>query len=198
MNKLTILQWLCMLIITLMGGNNAFGYGAELEKEICKKPKIYEFSLPEYKAPEKKEVAPETELLFKTSVWADVKKIKIEGKGIEIPYTADSNDSFHTIHAKLPAEFTGKYVRLSIRVPAILECVTKLGWLIKVSDSPTTPATPSEAQGAEKPSTNAESIGETPSAITTEVGQKEASTGDQAQVEKPTSPADSSAESESK
>lgn len=114
----------------------AVAYEDDKGKELCRDPKIQEFNLPEYSEPDKKEVPPEAEFSFVISGWSDPKKIKIEAKGVKIPYTVESSETFHRVKSKLPAEFTGKYVRLSVRIPAVLGCYTTQGWLLKVADKP--------------------------------------------------------------
>lgn len=136
MKLLTIMK-LIALTAMLFSGVNAFAYDDDKEKERCKTPKVQEFTLPIYEAPDNKEVPPETEFSFVVSGWANPKKITLNnGKGVDIPFTVDSKETFHKVKAKLPPELTGKFVRLNARIPAVLECYTTVGWLIKVADKP--------------------------------------------------------------
>lgn len=124
-----------LLLITLaLATADAFAYSDDKEKEICRQPKIQEFTLPEYSDTNKTEAAPEAEFTFVVSGWANPKKFKLEGKGISIPFTVQSSETFHKVKAKLPAEFTGKAVRISARIPALLGCYSTVGWLVKVAD----------------------------------------------------------------
>ncbi|CAG7857582.1 hypothetical protein MCAMS1_02458 [biofilm metagenome] len=123
-----------MLITTVLFAVNAFAYNDEKEKELCRPPKIQEFTLPIYSETNKVEVEPESEFSFVVSGWANPKKIKLNGKGIDIPFTVKSTETFHKVHAKLPAAFNGQTVRISTRIPAVLECYSTLGWLIKVAN----------------------------------------------------------------
>ena len=113
----------------------ALAYSSEGETEvICKKPKFMNFNLPIYKAPERVEVAPEPELSFMISPWSDPNTLKLTAKNQEIPFTVESNSSFHRIRAKLPAAFNGNYVRINAHVKAVLGCDDQTGWLIKVAE----------------------------------------------------------------
>lgn len=133
-----------LLTALTLSSTGAFAYGNDKEKEICRHPKVQEFTLPEYQGENKKEVAAESEFSFIVSGWADPKKIKMDGKGVPVPITVESNDNYHKVKGKLPPELTGKFVRLNARVPAVLGCYTTIGWLIKVADKAKTPdaATP--------------------------------------------------------
>ena len=114
----------------------AFAYNDDKDKELCRNPKVQEFTLPEYQEPDKKEAAPETEFSFVVSGWANPKQIKLFTKDNKIPFTVQSTETFHKVKAKLLPEFTGKTVRISARIPALLGCYTTIGWLIKVADKP--------------------------------------------------------------
>jgi len=122
------------LILVALCSVEAFAYSDDKDKEICRHPKVQEFTLPEYKAPDMKEVPPETEFTFVVSGWADPKKFKLSGKNMDIPFTVQSTETFHKVKAKLPAALTGQSVRINARIPALLGCYTTTGWLIKVAD----------------------------------------------------------------
>ncbi len=124
------------LVAVAMSSIEALAYSDAKEKERCRNPKVQEFTLPEYKVPDKKEVPPETEFSFVVSEWANPKKFKLTGKDLDIPFTVQSSETYHKVKAKLPPEFTGKSVRISARIPAILGCYSTIGWLIKVADKP--------------------------------------------------------------
>ncbi len=142
MKLLTITKPIALAAI-LFSSVSALAYDDEKEKEKCKIPKIQEFTLPVYEAPDNKEVPPETEFSFVVSGWANPKKITLgNGKGVDIPFTVDSKETFHKVKAKLPPELTGKYVRINARIPAMLECYSTVGWLIKVADKPKTAEAP--------------------------------------------------------
>ena len=106
------------LILVALCSVEAFAYSDDKDKEICRHPKVQEFTLPEYKAPDMKEVPPETEFTFVVSGWADPKKFKLSGKNMDIPFTVQSTETFHKVKAKLPAALTGQSVRISARIPA--------------------------------------------------------------------------------
>jgi len=44
------------------------------------------------------------------------------------------NSSFHKVKAKLPVEFNGQFVRISVSAKAMLGCHGEAGWLIKVAE----------------------------------------------------------------
>ncbi len=114
---------------------DAFAYSDDKDKEICRNPKVQEFTLPEYSGTEKKEAAAEAEFSFVVSGWSDPKKIKLFTKDQAIPFTVESNSTFHRVKSKLPAALTGKVTRINVRIPAVLGCYTTMGWLVKVADN---------------------------------------------------------------
>jgi hypothetical protein len=136
MKQLTLTKSVALAALTL-SSVIGYAYDDDKEKEKCRNPKIQEFTLPVYEAPDNKEVAPEAEFSFVVSGWANPKKIKLSIKDIDIPFTVKSTETFHKVNSKLPAEFTGKYVRINARIPAVLGCYSTIGWLIKVADKAT-------------------------------------------------------------
>lgn len=132
----------CWALVALaLGSLSAYAYEDDKEKERCRNPKVQEFTLPEYSETNKKEAAAETDFSFVVSGWADPKKIKLDGKGIAIPFTVKSSETFHKVNAKLPPELTGQHVRINARIPAVLGCYTTIGWLVKVADKTSTATT---------------------------------------------------------
>jgi hypothetical protein len=124
-----------LLIAAVLFNGAAFAYSSEGEtEELCKKPKFMNFSLPVYKAPEKTEVAPESELTFMISAWSDPKTLKLTAKNQNLPFTVETTSSFHRIKAKLPAAFNGSFVRINASVKAVLGCDDQMGWLVKVAE----------------------------------------------------------------
>jgi hypothetical protein len=176
MKLITILNSLVLIAVAVCSVE-AFAYSDDKEKETCRHPKVQEFTLPEYKTPDNKEVPPETEFTFVISGWADPKKIKIDGKGVEIPFTVKSSDTFHKVKAKLPAALTGQAVRINARIPAVLGCYTTIGWLIKVADKaqaveapkPVETVAPADASGT----TSAVQNGVTPPTKATQAPKKD-------------------------
>lgn len=112
---------------------SCYAYSAGDVDEACKKPQVREFSLPVYQEPEKIEVTAESEFSFKLSEWTDPQTIKVTMKEQSVPITVESNSSFHKVTAKIPAEYTGKYVRINLFSKAVLGCYDREGWLIKVA-----------------------------------------------------------------
>lgn len=123
-----------LFIAVLLVNTNAFAYSPDETEQVCKKPHFTDFSLPIYKTPENLEVPPETEFFFKLSVWADPSTIKLTAKKKPLPFTVESTSSFHKVKAKIPADFTGSFVRLDARVKALLGCSEQIGWLVKIAD----------------------------------------------------------------
>jgi hypothetical protein len=136
MKPVTILKNLTFIFAAVYS-LNALAYGDDKKKEICRQPKVQEFTLPEYSDANKVEAQPESEFTFVVSGWADSKKFKLTGKGKDIPFTVQSTETFHKLKAKLPPEFTGQTIRINARIPALLGCYSTIGWLVKVADNPT-------------------------------------------------------------
>ncbi len=122
------------VVLMLLSNVEVQAYSAGDVEDLCKKPQVREFSLPLYQEPEKTEVAPESEFSFKLSVWTDPSTIKLSMKEQSVPFAVESNSSFHKVTAKIPAEFTGKYVRINLFSKAVLGCYDREGWLVKVAD----------------------------------------------------------------
>lgn len=121
--------------VVLLGLSIAsYAYSAGEVDEICKKPKIHEFSLPTYQEPEKIEVAPESDLTFSLSVWTNPDLIKVTIKDEPLEFIRESTSTFHKIRAKIPAKFTGQFARINVTATAVLGCYTKEGFLIKVAN----------------------------------------------------------------
>lgn len=140
-----------LALVAVLASGTALAYEEETQKEYCKKPKYYDFSLPLYKEPEKIEVPPESEFEFKLSVWSDPEGIKLTARNENLPFTVESNSSFHLVKSKLLPGFTGKFVRINARVKAVLGCHEQFGWLVKVADIKLQEAAP--APEAEAPTT---------------------------------------------
>ncbi|NOS76111.1 MAG: hypothetical protein HOP36_16565 [Methyloglobulus sp.] len=165
----TIFKLLALLAVALCSVE-AFAYQDDKEKEICRNPKVQEFTLPEYSGTEKKEAPAETDFSFVISGWSDPKKIKLFTKDQAIPFTVQSSETFHKVKAKLPPTLTGKVVRINARIPAVLGCYTTIGWLVKVAgtsavdapkepetavSAPTNPVAPAAQNGIVQPADSA-------------------------------------------
>jgi hypothetical protein len=123
---------LCIAVVLFNGA--AVAYSPEETEQACKKPHFTDFNLTEYKAPDNIEIAPESEFIIKISAWADPSTIKLTAKKQPLPFTVESNSSFHKIKAKLPASLNGNYVRIDVSAKAVLGCDDATGWLVKVAD----------------------------------------------------------------
>jgi hypothetical protein len=133
-----------------LASSAAVAYSPEELEKGCHKPKFTDFTLTEYKVPEKTETAAESEFSFKVPAWTNPDSIKLTIKKQPLPFTIESNSAFHKIKAKIPAEFTGKFARLDVSAKVIDgECHDATGWLLKIADKapataepvPATPAT---------------------------------------------------------
>jgi hypothetical protein len=137
----------------LLAAQTATAYEDEKVDVLCKKPKFTDFTLKEYVEPEKAEVPPEAAFEFKVSAWSNPDTIRLTGKGEKIPFTIESNSSFHRVKAKLPPTLNGKFVRINAAVKAVLGCEEKEGWLVKVAESaapaPAAPAEEAKPENAE-------------------------------------------------
>lgn len=149
MRLLTITKW-GVLTALMLGSFTVFAYDDDKDKERCRDPKVQEFTLPLYEGVNSKEAQPEAEFSFIVSGWGNPKKFKLSGKDLDIPFTVESNDSFHKVKAKLLPEFNGKFVRINARIPAVLECYTTIGWLVKVGGKPVAAAPASQETAAPK------------------------------------------------
>jgi hypothetical protein len=166
--KTKIIKFTSVMAI-LLAAQTANAYEDEKVEVFCKKPKFSDFTLPEYHEPEKAEVPPETAFEFKVSAWSNPDTIRLTGKDEKIPFTVESNSSFHRVKAKLPASMTGKFVRINASVKAVLGCEEKEGWLIKISEgasaapAPAAPAAEAQPQNAEpSPQTEAPAVSPAP------------------------------------
>ncbi|MEQ1637229.1 MAG: hypothetical protein ABL903_11090 [Methylococcales bacterium] len=132
--KLTLKLKYAFFAATLLLSSNIFAYSNDADKkEVCKPPKMLEFSLKEYSQPERLEVAPESEFSFKLSGGTPAENIQVFAKQKLLPVNIKSNTSFTLIKGKLPAEVTGKFVRLDVIVKTELGCMSRDGWLVKVA-----------------------------------------------------------------
>ncbi len=123
------------LFSALISSYNVAAYNGKSVDEQCKKPRFDHFSLPIYKVPERIVVAPESEFSFRLSSKVAAETLKLTIKKKAIKYTIENKNSFYLITSKIPAEYTGKFVRISANVTAKLECKGQGGWLIKVADA---------------------------------------------------------------
>lgn len=122
-----------LLCGAILFAHNALAYDAGTVDDICKKPKFSSFSLAEYKATNKQEVPTESAFSFVISNWIDPTSIKLTAKKKPLPFTVTDKNSFFLVNAKLPAEYTGQFVRIDVQVTAKLGCKALDGWLVKVA-----------------------------------------------------------------
>ncbi|GAB4256390.1 MAG: hypothetical protein Kow0065_05140 [Methylomicrobium sp.] len=143
-----------VILMSVFTTNAAFAYSEEMEKPICKAPKIRDFNLPVYSAQEKNAVAPESELMFTISNWTDPETISVTAKGVPLQIHVEDKKSFFRVTATLPAQLNGKFVRINAKANAVLGCKGEDGWLVKVADkqdASVTSEAPSSESTVEKP-----------------------------------------------
>jgi hypothetical protein len=133
MKTITLIKIAVGFAIVLSTGT-ASAYSADDTQQTCKKPRFTDFSLTQYKEPEKVEIAPESEFFFKISIWADPETLKLTAKDQSLPFTVETTTTFHKITAKLPAALTGKFIRFNANVKSVLGCDEAMGWLVKIAD----------------------------------------------------------------
>ena len=131
--KVTKMFKSALFIAVVLFNGAAVAYSPEELEKACKKPHFTDFNLTEYKAPDNIEIAPESEFIIKISAWADPSTIKLTEKKQALPFSVESNSSFHKVKAKLPATLNGSFARIDVSVRAVLGCHNEDGWLIKVA-----------------------------------------------------------------
>jgi hypothetical protein len=124
---------LMMVLGALSFAHNAVAYNPGMVEEVCKKPKFSTFSLAEYSKTEKLEVPAESAFSFTISNWIDPTTIKLTAKKKNVPFTLVNKNSFFLVNAKIPAEYTGQFVRFDVQATARLGCRGLDGWLVKVA-----------------------------------------------------------------
>ena len=157
--RMKILIKLLLISSALLTSANVAAFSSKVRSEECKKPQFKGFSLTEYKAPKKIEIPPESEFSFIVSNKVEPTSVKIIAKNKKLEYQIENRGSFYKINSKLPAEFTGKYVRLNVFATAKLDCKGVDGWLIKIADKPAEPKpeiTPESKLESNKPESNLE------------------------------------------
>lgn len=124
---------LSLLFAATVFTHNAVAYNPGMVEDVCKKPKFASFSLAEYKAPEKQEVAAESEFTFTISHSIDPTTLKLLAKKKSVPFTIENKDSFFLVKSKIPSEYNGQFVRFDAIVKSSLGCKGLDGWLVKVA-----------------------------------------------------------------
>lgn len=133
MKSFSVPGWF-FLWLGLVASFSVFAYEAEDDKAVCKKPRFTDFSLPEYNVTtSNQQVNPEAEFFFKLPADVDPSTITLTAKKRPLEFSVESTTTFHKVNAKLPASFTGYFVRLDAYAKSTLGCDNHHGWLIKVS-----------------------------------------------------------------
>ncbi len=133
--KITKKITLMVLLVAVFGHVSSYAYSPEELKKDCKKPRFTDFTLAPYSAADNNQIPAEATFSFKVSAWTDPSTIKVTAKGQEIPFTVESNSTFHKVNSKLPATLNGEFVRLNVYADAVLGCDSSTGWLIKIAQA---------------------------------------------------------------
>jgi hypothetical protein len=123
-----------LLVAVVLFNGVASAYSPEEAEKECKKPRFTDFNLTEYKADNVVEVAPESEFIVKISPWVEPSTIALTVKKAPVPFSIETNTSFHKIKAKLPAALTGQFARINVYAKAISGCDNQEGWLVKIAE----------------------------------------------------------------
>lgn len=132
-----------VLVSAVLFTNAAFAVtpAEETEKE-CKIPKFRDF-LPVALS----EVAPESEISFHVSRGADPLTVTAEAKGEKMPVSVQDKTTFLLAKAKLPAALRDGFARIHVTANAVEGgCLGQDGWLIKIQDGATAPASGQESK----------------------------------------------------
>ena len=122
------------LAAVLVFSNSAMAYKSQYTSDGCKKPQ-FKNMLPEaYNSDTKIETDAEAEISFTVSSDIEPASINIVAKKIPLKYKHEFKGSFYQITAKLPAELSGKYARINVDATALMGCVGKDGWLVKIKN----------------------------------------------------------------
>jgi hypothetical protein len=123
-----------LVLITALFVHSAYAYEDSLGTPVCKKTKFHNFSLPEYNSTEKLEAPANAEFSFTTSNWLDPDTLRLIAKKTPLTVKIEDKKSFFLVTSKIPAEYTGKFIRIVVIANAQLGCKSLDGWLIKVAD----------------------------------------------------------------
>jgi hypothetical protein len=126
------------LLAVLVFSSSALAYGSKYTNDGCKKPRFKSFQPIPYNHDTKMEADAEAEISFTVSGDADPGSIHIVAKKMPLKFKVEHKSTFYEITAKLPAELSGKYARISIDATAMMGCVGKDGWLVKIKKAPST------------------------------------------------------------
>ncbi len=120
------------LVAVLAFSSSAMAYGSKYTSDGCKKPRFKSFEPAPYNQDTKLEAEAESEISFTVSGDAEPGSIHVVAKKIPLKFTAENKGPYYEITAKLPAELSGKYARINVDATAMMGCLGKDGWLIKI------------------------------------------------------------------
>ncbi|MDC9728904.1 MAG: hypothetical protein PSN04_06185 [Methyloprofundus sp.] len=125
------IKWVA-LVSVLAFSSSAMAYGSKYTSDGCKKPRFKSFEPAAYTQDTKLEAEAESEISFTVSGDAEPGSIHVVAKKIPLKFEIEHKDTFYEVTAKLPAELSGKYARISVDATAMMGCLGKDGWLIKI------------------------------------------------------------------
>lgn len=124
------------LIAVLAFSSSAMAYGSKYTSDGCKKPHFKSFEPVAYNQDTKIEAEAEAEISFTVSGNAEPGSIHIVAKKIPLKFKAVNKDTYYEVTAKLPPELSGKYARINVDATAMMGCLGKDGWLVKIKKAP--------------------------------------------------------------
>jgi len=125
------LKWTGLAVI-LAFSNSALAYKAKYTSDGCKKPRFKNMQPAAYNSDTKIEAEQGAEVSFTVSGDAEIGSLHIVAKKIPLKYTSEFKGSYYEVTANLPEALNGKYARISVDVTAMMGCVGKDGWLVKI------------------------------------------------------------------
>ncbi len=140
-----------IILGSVLLSGSAFAYNAGNTDDKCLAPKFKTFSPPEHtKGNPVPEVAPESEISFTVSGYADPTTIRAMAKDQPLKLDIIDRKSYYQVKAKLPAVLNGKFARIHLKAKTQKgECRSKDGWLIKIKKAADV-ATEAEPAAAEE------------------------------------------------
>jgi hypothetical protein len=127
---------LVSLLAALAFSSSAMAYGSKYTSDGCKKPRFKSFEPVAYNQDTKIEAEAEAEISFTVSGDAEPGSIHIFAKKIPLKFKFVNKEAYYVVTAKLPAELSGKYARINVDATAMMGCLGKDGWLVKIKKAP--------------------------------------------------------------
>jgi len=125
------LKW-AGFIAVLAFSNSALAYKAKYTSDGCKKPRFNNMLPVAYNSDTKIEAEQGAEISFTVSSDAEIGSLNVSAKKIPLKYKSEFKGSYYEVTTNLPAALNGKYARISVDVNAMMGCLGKDGWLVKI------------------------------------------------------------------